>query len=128
MGDETAELPRDIELVGAKGPVKMRVVPPLSLAQRFELLYASADNQHRAWAAALHRCCTPIRQHVRDTPSVSALGLAVLDWALGEGIPYLEVIQAGQIAWLHCIRDLPDMEAARSAAGFSGPERGGSTG
>lgn len=123
---ELAELPNTVVLHGAEGPLRMRVVVP-RLALRFELAYA-ADIPNRAYAAALHRCCSAVRKHVRDDASVSRLGLAVIEWALEAGVPYLDVIQAGEVAWLHCVRGLPNLGAAKSTAGFSDPTEAASSG
>ncbi len=124
--EPVVELPAKVELVGAKGPVlKARFIVPASLAERFELLYAA--NEERAYAAALFRCCGPLRKKVAAKDNIPDLGKAVLDYLLGEGVPWFEILTAGRTAWMHCIRDLPDLEAARSAAGFSAPGSGDST-
>jgi hypothetical protein len=132
MSDEEiheAELPSEFELHGARGPLKVRFSVTGSLGERHGLKYAGADlDREVVSAAALWYACAVVRKHVRAAPRRGDIGRAVLEWLLGEGVPYLEVLRAGEIAWLHCIRGLPDQEAARTTAGFSDPTTGGSTG
>lgn len=125
----SAALPDTLTLHGRSGELKLRLVRPASLGVRASLGYAVAKtDEERVFAAALWHCSGAVRQHVRDTGKVATLGAAVLDWLLGEGVSYLEAYQAGQVAWLTCIRDLPDWGGASMQAGFSGPGTGGSTG
>jgi hypothetical protein len=132
MSDEEiheAELPSEFELHGARGPLKVRFSVTGSLAARSGLKYAGADDDREVvYAAALWYAAGSIRANVRPRSKRGDLGRAVLDWLLEEGVPFLEVLRAGEIAWLHCIRGLPDQEAARATAGFSAPTTDGSTG
>ena len=134
MNAETEEaaptaLPDTVTLHGRAGELRLRLVRPGSLGVRSSLGYAVAKaDEDRVYAAALWHCSGTLRQKVRDTGKVATLGAAVLDYLLGEGVSYVEAYQAGQVAWLTCIRDLPDWEVASRVAGFSGPETGGSTG
>lgn len=122
------DLPETVELTGSKGALKLRIVPPGSLAVRTSLGYAVASHDsERVYLAALWHCCSAIRQHVRDPGRTAALGLAVLEWLLAEGVPFVQAVNAGQVAWLWCVRGLPDWEAAKATEGFTDPSTGGST-
>lgn len=122
------ELPEVVELQGRAGALRLRMVVPGSLGVRTMLGYAVASTDpERVYLAALWHACSPVRQHVRDPGKVAALGMAVLEWLLGEGVPYVQAVQAGQVAWLHCVRGLPDWETAKTTEGFTAPKPDGST-
>lgn len=119
--DPELELPASVELTGRAGALKLRFTPPQSLAIRTMLGYSVATHdQERVWCAAMWHCSSTIRQHVRDPGKLPALGLAVMDWLLGEGVSYVEILGAAQVAWLHCVRALPDWEAAKRTEDFTG--------
>ena len=127
--DESNELPVKVELVGSKGPVLVaRIVAPLSHGIRRELLVGYAENRAAAYGAALFYSCVGARKNVAEGSNIVKTGRAVRDWLLGEGVPEHEINEAGSIAWTHCVRDLPDLEAVRAAAGFSAATPAGSTG
>jgi hypothetical protein len=126
--ETTTELPGKVALVGASGPaLTARIVVPRSLAVRFELARSYGRNPSRAAAAALWHACGPVRKAVRPDADPFALGLAVTDWLLEQGVPLHEIDAAALLAWTHCVRDLPDLEAARTAAGFSAAKPDDST-
>ena len=117
---ETEQIPETFELHGTSGVLKVRFVAPTSLGIRESVRFSVVRmDEDVAYAAALWRCSSALRQHVRATDKTAQLGRATLDWLLEQGVDYLEVMQAGQIAWLHCVRGLPDRGAAASQAGFS---------
>lgn len=125
---DTGALPDTVTLHGRAGELRLRLIPPPSIGLRSSLAYAVARaDEDRVYAAALWHCSATIRQHVRDPGKVAILGSAVLDYLIGQGVPYVEAYQAGQLAWVLCIRDLPDWSEVKRAAGFTDPATGGST-
>lgn len=122
---EEEPLPNRVELVGTRGPLVCRIVPPrLDVRYRFVRALPRVDYDLLG-SAALWFCCGPVRKQVGSVSGakLADIGSAVDAWLVEQGVPHWEGYQAGQAALRHCIQDLPDQEAARTAAGFSAPTR-----
>lgn len=122
------ELPSEVTLHGTAGPLKIRLVVPQSLGLRYEVTYALAKSEPKAVCAALGLCSSALRKHARWDHDVMAFGAASLDWLLGQGVPYLDILNAGRIAWRHVSKDLIPASEVKEAEDFSEPKTDKPTG
>lgn len=116
------ELIPSIDLKGSGGRVlKIRFVPPTSLALRNEVTFAIVESEARASGAALGLCSPGVvGKHVPYRgQAVLPYGQSVLDWLLSEGVTWFDALNAGRAAWQHVSAGLiPDSEIAERE-GFS---------
>lgn len=120
------DFPLEYTLQGSAGSLTLRFAIPASLALRWEI--ATSDNPQRSRFAALGLASAAVRKHVPYRhQGVAAYGLQVADWLLSEGVEYRQIIDASNVAWLHCVYDLVSGEEVDAAEGFTGPTSAGST-
>lgn len=122
--------PVTVELTGTAGKQTLTLHAPASMATRYEAMYAAADSEPKAVAAALGlanaklaRAAGGYRHNVLD------FGRRVIDYLLEQGVPYLDVLNAGRVAWrdVVCGDLLPSASEVEKIEGFSGATPGGST-
>ncbi|MEQ1565388.1 MAG: hypothetical protein ABMA64_07100 [Myxococcota bacterium] len=116
-----AELPTRVTLRGRDGELVLNLVPPKSLALRYEVVFAVAQSEANAVAAALGLCSVTLRKHVRWNHDVHAFGAAVLDWLLERGVNYHAALRAGRVAWVHLRDGLVFEDEVKEAEGFTEP-------
>jgi hypothetical protein len=115
------EVPTELTLKGIRGELKIRLTVPRSLGIRHEITYAITDSEVKAGCAALGVCSATVQKHVPWTRKSAALGYGgdVLEWLLGEGVAYHDILNAGKIAWWHLSRGIiPAREADDAEARF----------
>lgn len=122
------DLPTEIVLNGAKGPLTVRFALPKSMSIRYDVTYHAALDKPTAYSAALGVMSVKVRHHVPYRfQGVAEYGHAVADWLLAEGIKYKDLYDAGQLAWVHCSHGLLDKSEIKTVQDFSDPTSDPST-
>lgn len=125
-GGGNPAFPMEYELTGTAGKLLLRFAVPASMALRWEI--AASDNRERSRFAALGLASAAIRKHVPYRhQGLAVYGLAVADWLLEQGVPYPQLQDAANVAWLHCTHDLVSSIEVEAAEGFTAPQPEGST-
>ena len=111
------------------GAHNVRMGTPKSTALRYDLVQAAQTNQLRAQAAALGMCWEAggtggaPAQWARFHCDPMAYGGAVIDELSRRGVALGTVVHAGQVAFLHMMKDLPTKEEVDAQEDFSGARR-----
>ena len=107
------------------GEFNVRMGTPKSIALRYDLAQAAQTNPLRAQAAALGMCweaggtAKPPAQWSRFNCDPMAYGGAVIDELSRRGVPLGVVVHAGQVAFIHMMKDLPTQEEVAAHEDFS---------
>jgi hypothetical protein len=81
-------------------PITLPLALPASHAVRYEITYAVTESEARAVACALGVCSVRLGHKVgRYRYDVLDYGGRVIDYLTGLGVPYLDVLSAGRVAW-----------------------------
>jgi hypothetical protein len=110
-----AEVPSTVEVRGQT----VQFAPPASVAIRYEVAYAAAENESRAFAAALGVCWPKLGKRVRYRYDVMAYGGQVIEFLLEEGWSYMDIQSAGVVAYAHIAQTLPRASEVKEAEDFS---------
>lgn len=113
--------PAEVVLTAGEGREhRIKLTKPASVARRFQIRYAVAENEACAVASALGHCSPKIMHAAPYKTSPIEHGERVLEFLLEQGCDYLQILNAGRQAWRFMTEDLPSAVNVRAKEDFFG--------